>query len=460
MIGLLIVLLLAPAVARGASDPGPSAPWSPAPRIVNGVPTHGDPSVGVLLIDAPSGVAAYCTATLIGCRTVLTAAHCFCSPSLDLDDAATCQASPFPDQLRALSLFLLQHAGPSAITSLTIHPDYQRDEGGDLALLTLAQPVTGVPPAPLTPVDEPPPGTAARIVGFGRTGGDPELNRDWGLKRAGAVRLAPCTANIPADTHVCWSFREPLGAPGENSSTCEADSGGPLLLSHAGASVLAGVTSGGQTTTCLPEDTPYDTDIAVYRDWIIAEAGRDLGPAPCGTVSAVGSDGVTVAAFSGQLSPQQPRADHRVEVPVGTSALRIVLNGEEYGASSNDFDLFAKAGAPPGIRDSDCADRSAGPYGYCLVDSPAPGTWYASVFRFQGAGAYQLTVSAFGASCPGDCNADHAVAVDELVLGTSVAFGTAGIAACAALDRDASRTATIDELVGAVRAARLGCPDR
>ena len=63
---LLAALDIAPACAGDDATP------SVLP-IVNGVPTGDFPNVGQL-VQAGTG----CTATLIGCRTALTAAHCVC----------------------------------------------------------------------------------------------------------------------------------------------------------------------------------------------------------------------------------------------------------------------------------------------------------------------------------------------------------------------------------------------
>lgn len=74
------------------------------------------------------------------------------------------------------------------------------------------------------------------------------------------------------------------------------------------------------------------------------------------------------------------------------------------------------------------------------------------------AAAVLLIASRAAAVCPGDCNGDGRVAVDELVLGVNVGLGTRPVSACPAFDRNASGGATIDELLAAVRAALDGCP--
>ncbi|MFN8644656.1 MAG: PQQ-dependent sugar dehydrogenase [Candidatus Binatia bacterium] len=60
-------------------------------------------------------------------------------------------------------------------------------------------------------------------------------------------------------------------------------------------------------------------------------------------------------------------------------------------------------------------------------------------------------------ACPGDCDGDGTVAIDELVLAVQVALGSAGPDRCAAADRDGDGAIAIQELIAAVNAALSGC---
>jgi len=60
----------------------------------------------------------------------------------------------------------------------------------------------------------------------------------------------------------------------------------------------------------------------------------------------------------------------------------------------------------------------------------------------------------------GDCNADNAVTVDELVMGLTIALGSAEIGACHEADVDNDWTISVDEIVTAVNAALNGTPGR
>jgi hypothetical protein len=58
--------------------------------------------------------------------------------------------------------------------------------------------------------------------------------------------------------------------------------------------------------------------------------------------------------------------------------------------------------------------------------------------------------------CPGDCDSDGLVSIDELVTGVALTLAP-GSRSCAAMDGDHNGTVTIAELVAAVGAALEGC---
>jgi len=60
-------------------------------------------------------------------------------------------------------------------------------------------------------------------------------------------------------------------------------------------------------------------------------------------------------------------------------------------------------------------------------------------------------------TCPGDCNADGSVTVDELIKGVNIALGTLPLSACMSFDVNGDGDITIDELVRAVNNALNGC---
>jgi hypothetical protein len=63
-----------------------------------------------------------------------------------------------------------------------------------------------------------------------------------------------------------------------------------------------------------------------------------------------------------------------------------------------------------------------------------------------------------GEACPGDCDGDLRVAVNELVTAVNIALGNRLLALCPAADADREGTITISDLVRAVLVALNGCP--
>ena len=358
-------------------------------RIVNGVNTHDWEATGALLYSGGAVIndnnqGSWCSGTLIGCSTFLTAAHCV------------------EDDLDASSYrVLFQHAGVFDVASITMHPSYT--SGGwpafDIAVVHLATPVTSVDPYPINDTDNPANlgfGLTGDIVGFGRTGG---LSSDYGIKRAGQVVTADCATSGQGDNDdlVCWQFQNPQGNPGEDSNTCNGDSGGPLFLDVGAGSQVAGVTSGGTAFNCLPQDNSYDANVFTYRAYVLAELGVDPTSA-CGNLPPIGDPDVAYEGFDGSLAAGNTTADLLLTVPAGTNELRVVLNGEDNG--SFDVDLYLKEGTGASPSNHDCELDGNSNFGDCVVPGPASGTWSVHLRRRSGAGEYQVTSSTFGGPPP------------------------------------------------------------
>jgi subtilase family serine protease len=69
-----------------------------------------------------------------------------------------------------------------------------------------------------------------------------------------------------------------------------------------------------------------------------------------------------------------------------------------------------------------------------------------------------LLVRAFAAAaCPGDCNGDGVVTIDEIVTGVNIALGATPLSQCPGLDANGDGVVTVDELLEAVSRALNGC---
>jgi len=368
---LLVTLFASPAAAERLS-----------PRIVNGTLSFADPSVGALLSGAsPDQAIAYCTGTLVGCSTFVTAAHCVCE-----QNGAACQSGAgAPDPADWLVFF--QHAGFFQVSSIEVPAGYDFP-ADDVAVVHLASPVDGISPTPLADQD-PPLGSDATIVGFGLSDGTSE---DYGLKQRGQVVTAACQGDLPAGL-LCWDFESPIGPPGTDSNTCNGDSGGPLFVDDGGGRELAGITSGGSSFSCLPTDHSYDTSVATQRPFLDAQGGADLASASCGSLSQVGDAVTDVVGFTERLDAGKPEGRHSFDVSPDLAELRVALNAsEEIGA---DVDLYVRFGTPPTTTEFDCRAYGSNQWGFCRFPSPAEGAWHVLARRYSGSSTYQITATLF-----------------------------------------------------------------
>jgi len=420
---------------------------TPEPRIVNGTLTSAFPTTGALLIYADAGhgeVAALCSGTLIGCDTFLTAAHCVCPDQSD--DATSCQAQGLTDPAR-LEVFF-QDAGLFAVAKAVIDPAYSFAERSDLAVLTLARPVTGVTPSTLNTLRMPQAGAAGMIVGFGIIGGNG--SNGVGIKREGKVTTAECSDDLAGDQLLCWNYT------GAQSNICGGDSGGPLFIDLNGETLLAGVSSGGSSDTCNAPDLPFDTDVFVNNAWIASQIA--IAPAAC-----AGLPVEEILSADGTLSSSNREISMSVDVPSNAAQLRVALNGQlwnDFGPSGGQVDFDLEVTSPDGS--VSCSDNNLSAIGYCEIFSPAPGAWRVTLTRRQGQGAYQLVASTLPSPhanvCVGDCNGDGGVTVDEVVQAVSIALGIESVSSCSGLDMNSDGQITVDEILSALAMALQGCP--
>lgn len=329
--------------------------------IVNGTPTDLFPQIGALLAD---GVSA-CSATLIGSRTVLTAAHCVEGRS-------------------EISFHPLGDFGPSytAVHVLT-HPSYGGGNVADLALLTLENPVAGVPPMPLAERAVTL-GEQIRLLGFGRTaesGGEP-----FGTKRMAYNQVARLEAQI---------FRV-FGAEGSWGNICDGDSGGPSLAERGGELRLVGVHST-KSGACGAEGA--DMRVDAFLGWIVQSAasdvtlpsGRDPVPPQVGIVTPQPGQALR-ADFSVLATASDDRAVARVEVYVDGELVglrrqppfRVDVQGRPLGPAMIEVRAFDGAGnsasatvqarvtmpavPPPDASCSECGQGEGG----CRLNAGAP----------------------------------------------------------------------------------------
>jgi cysteine-rich repeat protein len=388
-----------------------------SPRIVNGVETTDYPTVGILLTtryDAPVtqfNASLRCSGVLIGCRTFLTAAHC-------LIDYRPSEYAVY-----------LQHAGFLAVESIHVDPDRAYDTAGhDLAILKLAEPVDGIVPSKVNAthdLEEVGVGLEGTIVGFGRIGGD---FYDWeyenGLKRFGRIETTTCdtevTGGVGDDKLVCWDLVEPIGAPGEDSSTCNGDSGGPMFMELGGSEIVVGITSGGTSDDCLAPTHTVDSNVFASAAWIAEQLEGDSTES-CGPGATIGTPLSPVWSEMGTLGPAHKRRTLRVPLREDTSRVLVTFNAGDDG----DFeaDLFVKRNGDAGPTDFDCAARGDSQFGSCELENPGAGYLSVLLAAREYAGPYQLTVveSNDGPSVCGNATLEFGEDCDGASLGECLA---------------------------------------
>jgi hypothetical protein len=201
---------------------------------------------------------------------------------------------------------------------------------------------------------------------------------------------------LDSEKQTCWNFAAPVENPGYDSNTCNADSGGPLLFERTTGipPEIVGVTSGGAQKTCLAEDHSYDASVYYYRDWILKEAGADLG-AVVGTLPAVGDQRVAVQYANGRLDATNPAFRSSFTIREGIGVVRITMNAEDHKDARNDFNLYVRRGGPAGPGEAECAADDRRQFGFCEFSQPAAGVWHFSIVRQKGAGAFQIVVTTF-----------------------------------------------------------------
>ncbi len=204
--------------------------------IVGGKLYAGLPAVGALYEDGEIA----CTATVIGPRTLLSAAHC-------LDGVSA----------RSLQFVIGKDASSPEyvldIADLRPHPSYDPDRASnDIGLLTLAEEAP-VEPLPVLErrMDASWVGTALLFVGYGTTG-----KQAWAS--AGKKRMVKMEISYVSRTTFDYEV------PGKN--TCFGDSGGPaFFLDEEGQHWVAGVTSYGDESC---EEWGVDTRVDAYRGFL------------------------------------------------------------------------------------------------------------------------------------------------------------------------------------------------
>jgi len=321
---LALIAVTAPSLAPASAAP------SSAPRIVNG--DEGTPAefpflVALLQADrlAAEGAfqAQFCGGTLTTPTTVVTAAHCVINQQTGEKRGPESILIGIGPRLRAADLRVMQ------VTAVTPNPDYvRRTAVNDIAVLTLAEPVTGA--LVLRPAAR---GEAAAML----TAGSPVRVAGWG-NTVTAGKAFPDTFRVgnlvvfPSDscgsgaefTYAGFTFdgfnsekadgrvmvcAAGISDVGQVIDSCQGDSGGPLVAGTGPGARLVGLVSWGEE--CASSFPGVYTRVSSQYDFLqkagaIGSAAPTVPPAltvtPRSTqlriAMAAAADGSRVTAFA------------------------------------------------------------------------------------------------------------------------------------------------------------------
>jgi secreted trypsin-like serine protease len=355
----------------GVAVPASAAP-TVAPTVINGDPQPADQYpflVSLLLANRFSENGAYqaqfCGGTLTTPTTVVTAAHCVVDQGTGDQRAARSILVGFGPNLRDPALRVIQ------VAQVVTNPDYARSTAvNDVAVLTLAEPATGV--AILRPINSEEaraltaPGAPMRVAGWGNTSTSekafPEAFRvgrlvafpDASCGKGEQFTIKGVTFNgfkndANATIMICAAGATDAGTV---IDSCQGDSGGPLIAGEGASARLVGVVSWGEA--CASRFPGVYTRIASMYDFPAANGA--VPPAQSSNVAPTQPPAITVTPRSGQLVVGFTAAEDGVLV---TAFGATVLDP----ATGQSWTCFTQPRA------------DAGP-GSCTVDGLANGTAY------------------------------------------------------------------------------------
>lgn len=294
--------------------------------ITDGVDHTGHPAVGMVLgytsvSKKTKTVTALCTGTLVGAKTVLTAAHCLQDPALEYR---------FYINGTLLPLLNVPYGGTEhLLASSTVHPAYDATtQENDIAVLRL-QDAPAAAPIPIWP-EAVWIGLKIQLIGYGRTSATTD---DSGKKRSAYNFVAKLLSKT-----LSYS-----GTGNGVGNTCKGDSGGPVLATIDGKDLLAGVH---YASTC--GTVGYASRLDVHASWVTTASQGDLAPPPPLSDTAAPAVAITAPLSGATVGSDVTVLATATDPGSGLQSINLSVDGQHRATAYASPATFPLVGLTPG----------------------------------------------------------------------------------------------------------------
>ncbi len=167
-----------------------------------------------------------------------------------------------------------------------------------------------------------------------------------------------------------------------------------------------------------------------------------------------------LASFTGELTIAHSLCVTHAAVNGFVDNDRSLVGDAHSGATGLSFRLTVRGDRLEGsyVAGTDCLVGTVGSLVFGRVLTPTPTSTATPTRTRTPTRTATATSSPSPVGCAGDCNANGAVSIDEVIRAVNIALGSQDLTVCGAADRNHDGNVTIDEIVAAVNFALANCP--